>query len=605
MSVGRTKFEKTITSDIIKADRIFVETHRAIEENISRIDKMPACEHFKLLQSLESEVEALNEYANLNRMAVQKITKEYGNKSNSEFTCNLKSFGFGTDRSIQTLRDRIHSKRLVLIRNSNSETKPTAYSKAWIIWLFIAVVATAILTTGVFAHFAYLLNNPKLAAMGLHGGKITLEILGLAYLFSCMAVACDSYLMPATELLSEWLRMSDDLAGVSLLAMASAAPEIVISCIGILNHEFRVSMACVMGSGIIGFGLIPAVCILGIQRPMSLNALPVFRDLFFYAIILITMIIICTNGSVSVWESGAILILYAGYILTVLNTPDRTQLDTPGSAPSTKVVEEETLVEDSVIDIRWGSNSYGSFGGDSVNISESGEADAKEGTFSIESRIERRCEFHEVDTSDNLPRSGEEEEESSRWFEILMLPFSTFLSCIVPDLQNGNPSRCALCSAFFISFLIVALLSEAIMVLTADFSDLCDVPREITGILVLAIGAQVPDTLESYSMAKCGKANGAMSNAFSSQILNIVGGIALPYFIFSLVTGAELNVNLTHITTMGLALGMLIIALVFMVATGCRWWRCQVVLDRTNGLLLLGLYVVATVGCTVKILLTS
>eukprot|EP00470_Lotharella_oceanica_P015340 CAMPEP_0170187490 /NCGR_PEP_ID=MMETSP0040_2-20121228/41862_1 /TAXON_ID=641309 /ORGANISM="Lotharella oceanica, Strain CCMP622" /LENGTH=49 /DNA_ID= /DNA_START= /DNA_END= /DNA_ORIENTATION= len=49
------------------------------------------------------------------------------------------------------------------------------------------------------------------------------------------------------------------------------------------------------------------------------------------------------------------------------------------------------------------------------------------------------------------------------------------------------------------------------MTLTQDLSDTLNIPKEISGILFLAAGAQVPDTVESYAMAKSGQANGALS----------------------------------------------------------------------------------------------
>lgn len=65
------------------------------------------------------------------------------------------------------------------------------------------------------------------------------RLLILFYLFGAMASICDCYMMPATDIICERLGMSDDVAGVTLLAFTSSAPEIVISIVGVLHHKLR------------------------------------------------------------------------------------------------------------------------------------------------------------------------------------------------------------------------------------------------------------------------------------------------------------------------------------------------------------------------------
>eukprot|EP00466_Bigelowiella_natans_P005534 jgi/Bigna1/80826/fgenesh1_pg.74_\ len=58
----------------------------------------------------------------------------------------------------------------------------------------------------------------------------TIDFAMLAYFFGCMAIVCDKYMVPATEMICDSIGINDDIAGVTLLGFSSSAPEIVISC---------------------------------------------------------------------------------------------------------------------------------------------------------------------------------------------------------------------------------------------------------------------------------------------------------------------------------------------------------------------------------------
>jgi len=135
----------------------------------------------------------------------------------------------------------------------------------------------------------------------------------------------------------------------------------------------------------------------------------------------------------------------------------------------------------------------------------------------------------------------EEEEEEDGGSEMLFAPFDCLLSYIMPNnmdkadmmlkdeaqeggrgakgegaaersLSSSSSSSSRYCMGlwttayvFLMSLVIVAILSEFVMVITSRLSVTLGISKEVSGILFLAMGAQVPDTIESYSMAKAGK----------------------------------------------------------------------------------------------------
>ena len=51
------------------------------------------------------------------------------------------------------------------------------------------------------------------------------------------------------------------------------------------------------------------------------------------------------------------------------------------------------------------------------------------------------------------------------------------------------------------------------------------------GLITIAIGAEIPDTIQSVTMAKRGYGSMAVSNALGSQIINILIGLGLPWLL--------------------------------------------------------------------------
>ena len=73
-------------------------------------------------------------------------------------------------------------------------------------------------------------------------------------LFVGLAELCDEWLVPWLEVIQKKTGMSDDLAGVTLVAFGSAAPELMISMVTVLSGDTDVSAthmrpnACLRGA---------------------------------------------------------------------------------------------------------------------------------------------------------------------------------------------------------------------------------------------------------------------------------------------------------------------------------------------------------------------
>merc|ERR1719379_2756036 len=122
---------------------------------------------------------------------------------------------------------------------------------------------------------------------------VLLQIITLLYCFMGLAIICDDHLVPALDTLCYVWGIPEDVAGATFMAFGSAAPEIVIAAVSTAQAAFAeegdqeaandatsLGVSSVIGSGLIAFSLIPAVCGL-VQAPgqaLDLKRRPLLRD---------------------------------------------------------------------------------------------------------------------------------------------------------------------------------------------------------------------------------------------------------------------------------------------------------------------------------------
>lgn len=67
----------------------------------------------------------------------------------------------------------------------------------------------------------------------------------------------------ALEVLIDQYGIPEEVAAVTLIALSSASPELLLSCVSASKHKSAsLSLPATCGSGLIAFGIIPAICVL-------------------------------------------------------------------------------------------------------------------------------------------------------------------------------------------------------------------------------------------------------------------------------------------------------------------------------------------------------
>ncbi len=143
---------------------------------------------------------------------------------------------------------------------------------------------------------------------------IILSALALVLTFYALHRVTDSYFVRSLELLSNRLRMTSDIAGASLMAMGSSAPELFTSLLALVKG---LELAELGAGTIVGSALFNVLVIVGATALLGtavLNWQPAVRDILFYILSILLLFLVFVDGRVTLLESLAFVAFYLVYL---------------------------------------------------------------------------------------------------------------------------------------------------------------------------------------------------------------------------------------------------------------------------------------------------
>ncbi|KAI5610029.1 hypothetical protein C0J50_5382, partial [Silurus asotus] len=146
-------------------------------------------------------------------------------------------------------------------------------------------------------------------------GAVILHMLGMLYMFIALAIVCDEFFVPALTVITEKLAISDDVAGATFMAAGGSAPELFTSVIGVFISHSNVGIGTIVGSAVFNILFVIGMCAVFSREILNLTWWPLFRDVSFYIIDLIMLIVFFLDNYISCWESITLLLAYATYVL--------------------------------------------------------------------------------------------------------------------------------------------------------------------------------------------------------------------------------------------------------------------------------------------------
>ncbi|XP_064435957.1 sodium/potassium/calcium exchanger 2 [Mirounga angustirostris] len=146
-------------------------------------------------------------------------------------------------------------------------------------------------------------------------GAIVLHVIGMIYMFIALAIVCDEFFVPSLTVITEKLGISDDVAGATFMAAGGSAPELFTSLIGVFIAHSNVGIGTIVGSAVFNILFVIGMCALFSREILNLTWWPLFRDVSFYIIDLIMLIIFFLDNVIMWWESLLLLTAYFGYVV--------------------------------------------------------------------------------------------------------------------------------------------------------------------------------------------------------------------------------------------------------------------------------------------------
>ncbi|EDQ90217.1 uncharacterized protein MONBRDRAFT_31967 [Monosiga brevicollis MX1] len=150
------------------------------------------------------------------------------------------------------------------------------------------------------------------------GGSVVILLLWLLFLFIALGVTAEDFFCPALSVISETLKLSHNVAGVTFLALGNGAPDIfsVYSSINNVQNGAQLALGELFGAGT--FVTTVVVGTVGYVVPFTVTRRPFLRDVITYLIASIWVFIILLRGEIFTGEAIGFVGLYVLYVLVVI-----------------------------------------------------------------------------------------------------------------------------------------------------------------------------------------------------------------------------------------------------------------------------------------------
>jgi K+-dependent Na+/Ca+ exchanger-like protein len=366
---------------------------------------------------------------------------------------------------------------------------------------------------------------------------ILLALVGVLLLtFYVLAIICDEFFVPALDVIADKWKLPSDVAGATLMAMGSSAPELAIAFIAVFRGvgHTDVGAGTIVGSAI--FNILVITGAAAVFKTSKLRWQPVARDLCFYSVSIVALLVVFWDGRVTIAESLLFVAIYGVYLALLSQwsrlVPIQTEINTSRDGEKTKETRK-TQPDENPIDI--------------------------------------------------LEESGDEITKGIAILERTRYALSFF----IPDVTKATKTaeyRTAIL-AFTAAIVWIGLLSFVLVEVAVHIADILHIPAAIVALTVIAAGTSIPDLLASIAVAKQGRGDMAVSNGIGSNIFDILIGLGLPWAVILTLNGGVVEVSTDNLMASIFLLFATVIA-IFTLLVLRKW-----VLGRKSGWLLILLYV--------------
>ncbi|XP_054377011.1 sodium/potassium/calcium exchanger 2 isoform X3 [Pongo abelii] len=463
-------------------------------------------------------------------------------------------------------------------------------------------------------------------------GAIILHVIGMIYMFIALAIVCDEFFVPSLTVITEKLGISDDVAGATFMAAGGSAPELFTSLIGVFIAHSNVGIGTIVGSAVFNILFVIGMCALFSREILNLTWWPLFRDVSFYIVDLIMLIIFFLDNVIMWWESLLLLTAYFCYVVfmkfnvqvekwvkQMINRNKVVKVTAPEAQakPSAARDKDEPTLPAKPRLQRGGSSAslHNSLMRNSIfqlmihTLDPLAEGRFREKASILHKIAKKKCHVDENERQNGAANHVEKIElPNSTSTDVEMTPSSDASE----PVQNGNlshniegaeaqtadeeedqplslawPSETRKQVTFLIVFPIVFPLWITLPDVRKPVGETIGISEEIMGLTILAAGTSIPDLITSVIVARKGLGDMAVSSSVGSNIFDITVGLPLPWLLYTVIH----RFQPVAVSSNGLfcAIVLLFIMLLFVILSIalCKWR-----MNKILGFIMFGLYFV-------------
>ncbi|ONH65896.1 Sodium/potassium/calcium exchanger 6, mitochondrial [Cyberlindnera fabianii] len=139
----------------------------------------------------------------------------------------------------------------------------------------------------------------------------------LICLFTTLGITASEFLCPNLDTISKFFKMSENLAGVTLLALGNGSPDVFSTLEALKIGSSDLALGELMGAAL----FITAVVVgsMAIVKPFKVVTRPFVRDVLFLLISLVITAVFLSDGELSLFEALAMILIYVLYVVFVVS----------------------------------------------------------------------------------------------------------------------------------------------------------------------------------------------------------------------------------------------------------------------------------------------
>ncbi|XP_069384319.1 sodium/potassium/calcium exchanger 1-like [Paralichthys olivaceus] len=409
-------------------------------------------------------------------------------------------------------------------------------------------------------------------------GWVALHIFGMIYMFVSLAIVCDEFFVPALEVITDKLAISDDVAGATFMAAGRSAPKFFAYLIGVFIDHSNVGIGTIVGSAVFNILFVIGMCALLSREVLHLTWWPLFRDVSFYILDLILLIIFFLDNVIMWWESMMLVTSYSLYVIFMkfnvqLEQAFKSQLHKHKNIVKVIAVEEPDKVD----------MSAGEGGSKDVKDSDSNDEDKNDCDHSSKSENDHENEvMGKEEENEDKPLTLEWPDTRRKQATYLfLLPIVFPLRLTVPDVRKQK-SRKFFAVTFLGSILWIAVFSYLIVWWAHRIGETIGISHQT--LIILASETSAPDLITSMIVARKGRGDMAVSGSLGSNIFDITVSLPVPWLVLSSIH----SLAPVAVSSKGLlrAVTLLLLMLLFVVFIASCKWR----MNKMLGFIMLLLY---------------